>query len=115
MAVVRNVANSETFKVTTPSDREIRLTRLFDAPRRLVFEAMTKPEHVRQDGGVASPTAILFRSARSTCGRAVRGASSTARQKARWSRSTVSIARLLRRSVWCSPRSSNRIPTPCRS
>ena len=42
------VANSESFKVTTPSDREIRLTRLFDAPRHLVFEAMTKPEHVRR-------------------------------------------------------------------
>jgi uncharacterized protein YndB with AHSA1/START domain len=45
---VRSVANSETFKVTTPSDREIRLTRLFDAPRELVFEAMSKPEHIRQ-------------------------------------------------------------------
>ena len=32
--------------VTTPSDREIVLTRVFDAPRRLVFEAWTKPEHV---------------------------------------------------------------------
>ena len=40
-------ANSESFKVTTLSDLEIRLTRLFDAPRRLVFEAMTKPEHVK--------------------------------------------------------------------
>jgi len=43
-----SVANSDTFKVTTPSDREITLTRLFDAPRHLVFEAMTKPEHVRR-------------------------------------------------------------------
>jgi uncharacterized protein YndB with AHSA1/START domain len=43
-----STANSESFKVTTPSDHEIRLTRLFDAPRRLVFEAMTKPEHVKQ-------------------------------------------------------------------
>jgi len=42
------VANSDTFKVTTPSDREIVLTRLFDAPRHLVFEAMSKPEHIRQ-------------------------------------------------------------------
>ena len=41
-------ANSESFKVTTPSDSEIRMTRLFNAPRRLVFEAMTKPEHVKQ-------------------------------------------------------------------
>jgi uncharacterized protein YndB with AHSA1/START domain len=45
---VQSVANSETFKVTTPSDREIRLTRLFDAPRELVFEAMSRPEHIRQ-------------------------------------------------------------------
>ena len=42
------VANSDTFKVTTPSDREIVLTRLFDAPRHLVFEAMSKPEHIKQ-------------------------------------------------------------------
>ena len=41
-------ANSDSFNVTTPSDVEIRFTRLFDAPRRLVFEAMTKPEHVRR-------------------------------------------------------------------
>ena len=45
---VKNVANSETFKVTTPSDCEVRLTRLFDAPRRLVFEAMTEPEHIKR-------------------------------------------------------------------
>ena len=51
MAVSR-VANSDTFKTTTPSDREITLTRLFDAPRRLVFEAMTKPEHVRRWWGI---------------------------------------------------------------
>lgn len=44
--MVSSVANSDTFKVTTPSDREIKMTRLFDAPRRLLFEAMTKPEHV---------------------------------------------------------------------
>jgi uncharacterized protein YndB with AHSA1/START domain len=49
---VGSVANSDTFKVTTPSDREIVLTRLFDAPRRLVFEAMTKPEHVRRWWGL---------------------------------------------------------------
>jgi len=45
---VSSVANSDTFRVTTPSDREIRMTRLFDAPRRLVFDAMSKPEHVRR-------------------------------------------------------------------
>jgi uncharacterized protein YndB with AHSA1/START domain len=45
---VGSVANSESFRMTTPSDREIRLTRLFDAPRALVFEAMHTPEHVKQ-------------------------------------------------------------------
>jgi uncharacterized protein YndB with AHSA1/START domain len=43
---VSGAGNSTTFKVTTPSDREIELTRLFDAPRHLVFDAMTKPEHI---------------------------------------------------------------------
>jgi len=32
--------------ITTPSDREVRFTRVFDAPRRLVFEAWTNPKHV---------------------------------------------------------------------
>jgi uncharacterized protein YndB with AHSA1/START domain len=51
MAVTR-AANSDTFKTTTPSDREIVITRVFDAPRRLVFEAMTKPEHVKRWWGI---------------------------------------------------------------
>jgi uncharacterized protein YndB with AHSA1/START domain len=34
--------------VTLPSDREIELTRVFDAPRRLVFEAHTSCEHMKQ-------------------------------------------------------------------
>ena len=46
--VVGSAANSHTFSVTTPSDQEIRMTRLFDAPRHLVFEAMTRPEHVKR-------------------------------------------------------------------
>lgn len=45
---VRSAVNSDTFTVTTPSDREIRLTRLFDAPRHLVFEAMSRPEHIKR-------------------------------------------------------------------
>jgi uncharacterized protein YndB with AHSA1/START domain len=45
---VSHATNSHTFTLTTPSDREIRITRLFDAPRHLVFEAMTKPEHVKR-------------------------------------------------------------------
>jgi uncharacterized protein YndB with AHSA1/START domain len=46
--LVNPAVNRDSFTVSTPSDQEIRLTRLFDAPRWLVFEAMTKPEHVRQ-------------------------------------------------------------------
>ena len=46
--VVSRAANTDSFTVTTPSETEIRMTRLFDAPRELVFEAMTKPEHIQQ-------------------------------------------------------------------
>jgi uncharacterized protein YndB with AHSA1/START domain len=49
---VSRAANSDTFTVTTPSDRKIVLTRLFDAPRHLLIEAMTKPEHVRRWWGI---------------------------------------------------------------
>jgi uncharacterized protein YndB with AHSA1/START domain len=34
--------------VTTPSDLEIVARRVFDAPRELVFDAWTKPEHLRR-------------------------------------------------------------------
>ena len=45
---VKRAANSGTFEVTTPSDREIRITRMFGAPRTLLFEAFTNPRHVRR-------------------------------------------------------------------
>ncbi len=35
-------------QVTTPSDRELCLTRVFEAPRHLVFAALSKPELVRR-------------------------------------------------------------------
>ena len=41
-----------TLKVTTPTDREIAMTRVFDAPRNLVFDAYTKPELVQRWLGV---------------------------------------------------------------
>ena len=37
-----------TLQVTTPSDREIAMTRVFDAPRRLVYDAVTRPELVKR-------------------------------------------------------------------
>ena len=42
------MTNIGSLKVTTPSDREIAMTRVFNAPRRLVFEALSKPELVKQ-------------------------------------------------------------------
>jgi uncharacterized protein YndB with AHSA1/START domain len=38
----------DSFKVSTPTDREIRVTRDFDARRKLVFDAFTKPDLVRR-------------------------------------------------------------------
>lgn len=35
-------------KITAPGDRDIMMTRSFNAPRHLVFDAFTKPEFVRQ-------------------------------------------------------------------
>ena len=42
------LASSGTAKVTLPTDEEILITREFDAPRRLVYEAWTTPELVRR-------------------------------------------------------------------
>ena len=39
---------SESFALSTPSECEIQVTRDFDAPRGLVFDAFTKPELVRR-------------------------------------------------------------------
>ncbi len=49
---VNQAVNDATYQVTTPSDREVRMTRLFNAPRQLVFEAMTQPEHVKRWWGI---------------------------------------------------------------
>jgi uncharacterized protein YndB with AHSA1/START domain len=40
--------NTGALKVTTPTDREIVMTRVFDAPRHLVFDAFTKPELLKR-------------------------------------------------------------------
>jgi uncharacterized protein YndB with AHSA1/START domain len=37
-----------TTEVTTPSDREIAMTRVFNAPREMVFEAWTTPDLLRK-------------------------------------------------------------------
>jgi uncharacterized protein YndB with AHSA1/START domain len=37
-----------TMQLATPTDREIVITRIFDAPRQLVFDAHTKPELLKR-------------------------------------------------------------------
>jgi hypothetical protein len=44
-----STANRDSYEVTTPADTDMVLTRLFNAPRRLVFEAMTKPAGLSYD------------------------------------------------------------------
>ena len=39
---------THSLEISTPSHREIRMTREFDAPRELVWDAWTKPELVRR-------------------------------------------------------------------
>ena len=38
----------DSFNLSTPTDREIQVTRDFNAPRQLVYDAFTKPELVRR-------------------------------------------------------------------
>jgi uncharacterized protein YndB with AHSA1/START domain len=42
----RRVVETNPATVAMPSDREIVITRVFTAPRQVVFDAWTKPEHV---------------------------------------------------------------------
>jgi uncharacterized protein YndB with AHSA1/START domain len=46
------VNETGTLQITTPSEREIAMTRVFDAPRSLVFDAWTKPELLKRWLGV---------------------------------------------------------------
>jgi uncharacterized protein YndB with AHSA1/START domain len=45
--------------VTMPTDREVVLTRVFDAPRVLVFEALTTPELLRRWYGPSDWTLVV--------------------------------------------------------
>ena len=40
--------SNSAYKVTLPSDREILITRIFDAPRERVFQAWTDPVHLQK-------------------------------------------------------------------
>jgi uncharacterized protein YndB with AHSA1/START domain len=50
--MTNTVKNMGKLQVTTPSEREIAMTRIFDAPRSLVFDAWTKPELLKRWLGV---------------------------------------------------------------
>jgi uncharacterized protein YndB with AHSA1/START domain/predicted enzyme related to lactoylglutathione lyase len=49
---------SKRAQVTTPSERELRIERIFDAPRERVWRAMTDPELVAQWWGRGNPLVI---------------------------------------------------------
>ena len=88
------------------------MTRLFDAPRHLVFEAMTKPEHVKQwwgrlGEGYSVPVCeidLRVGGAWRFVNRHPKGEPS----------STANTGRSRRRAGSSSPRSSSRFRTPFR-
>lgn len=59
------MTSAETISISLPSDLELALTRVFNAPRRLVFDAWTKPELLKQwhtgDGAVMSTCDVDLR------------------------------------------------------
>lgn len=46
--MLQQTSSTGRLTVTLPSDREICITRAFNAPARLVFDAWTQPEHVKR-------------------------------------------------------------------
>ena len=51
--------NAYQLTVTTPSDREIQMSRSFDAPRELVFSALIDPELVPKWWGMRNSTTVV--------------------------------------------------------
>src|ERR1700737_4723679 len=54
-----SMTSSATTKVTLPSDKEIVITREFDAPRELVFKAMTDPDLIPRWWGPRGQTTTV--------------------------------------------------------
>ena len=46
-------------QIATPGNRELVMTRVFDAPRRLVFDALTRPELIRRWYGERGWTMVV--------------------------------------------------------
>jgi uncharacterized protein YndB with AHSA1/START domain len=53
------MADQKKLTLTLPSDREIVMTRVFDAPRELVFKAYTDPNIIPQWWGLRGSTTIV--------------------------------------------------------
>jgi uncharacterized protein YndB with AHSA1/START domain len=51
--------DSRSLTITTPTDREVLLTRTFDAPRDLVFKAVTQPELLKRWYGPTGWTMVV--------------------------------------------------------
>jgi len=49
----------KTLTITTPTDREVMLTRKLDAPATMVFDALTKPEWLKRWYGPAGWTLVV--------------------------------------------------------
>jgi len=82
--------------LTLPSDREILMTRKFEAPREIVWEILTDPDLIPKWWGFArDATEVKKMDVR----KAASGSSSRARPGARSSTSTASTARSLGPSV----------------
>ena len=95
--------------VVEPGKPTIVITRVFDAPRRLVFDAWTKPEHLMRWWG---PRDLTLSAAKWTSVRAARGASSCAHSTATNTGSAASIARSSRPTGWCTRFASTGRPVP---
>jgi uncharacterized protein YndB with AHSA1/START domain len=52
--------SNDKFTITLPSDTEIRMTRVLDAPRNLVWTAMTQPEHIKRWWGRGNPLDVTL-------------------------------------------------------
>jgi uncharacterized protein YndB with AHSA1/START domain len=51
--------DTESLTITTPGDRELVMRRVFDAPRRLVFDALTRPELLKRWYGPKGWTVVV--------------------------------------------------------
>lgn len=52
-------STNETFTVSLPNDREVLMTRMFNAPPSLVFDAFIRPEHLKRWWGMRGSTLVV--------------------------------------------------------